>query len=142
MHMGVWIQSHKLLLGWLGTMSMFTFLGTLFVVPWLVVRIPSDYFVYRRRQRQRHAIVHIMVIMGKNFVGCVFLLSGVLMLVLPGQGLLTIFVGLMLLDFPGKYRVERHAVSYEPILRSINWFRQRVGRDPLLLDGRRDIHDL
>jgi len=54
-----------------------------------------------------------------------------LMLVLPGQGLLTIFVGLMLLDFPGKYQVERRAVSYKPILRSINWLRQRVGRDPL-----------
>jgi hypothetical protein len=135
--MGVWIQSHRVLLGWLGGISLLTFLGTLIVVPWLVVRIPPDYFIHQRRQRrQRHPVMHVMIAIAKNTLGCVFLLTGVLMLVLPGQGLLTLFVGVMLLDFPGKFRVERRVVSYGPVLHSINWLRQRAGRDPLLVKGR------
>ena len=133
--MGAWIQGHKVLLGWLGVLSVLTFLGTLVIVPWLVVRIPSDYFIYPKRHRQRrHPIVQAMLLMAKNIMGCVFLLAGTLMLLLPGQGLLTIFVGLMLLDFPGKYRVERRAVAYRPILRSINWLREHTGREPLRVE--------
>ena len=82
---------------------MLTFLRTLMLAPWLVVHIASDYFVHHKRHRQqRHLVVNIMIMLTKNIMGCVFLLSGILMLVLPGQGLLTIFAGLMLLDFPGK----------------------------------------
>ena len=138
--MGTWIQSHRVLLGWLGGISLLTFLGTLIVVPWLVVRIPSDYFIHRKRRRQqRHPVVKIMIVIAKNSMGCVFLITGVCMLVLPGQGLLTMFVGVMLLDFPGKYQVERRAVSCRPVLRSVNWLRQRTGRDPLLVK-RRNSH--
>ena len=135
--MGVWIQSHRVLLGWLGGISLLTFLGTLIVVPWLVVRIPSDYFIHERRQRQqRHPVAQIMIVIAKNAMGYVFLITGVLMLVLPGQGLLTMFVGVTLLDFPGKYQVEQRIVSYGPVLRSINWLRQRAGRGPLIMKGR------
>jgi hypothetical protein len=137
MHMGAWIQDHRVLLGWLGVTSILTFLGTLVIVPWLVVRIPSDYFIHQKRQhQQRHPVVKIMIVIAKNSMGYVFLITGVCMLVLPGQGLLTMFVGVMLLDFPGKYQVERRAVSCRPVLRSVNWLRQRAGRDPLLVKGR------
>lgn len=130
--MGAWIQSHRLLLSWLGAVSLLTFLSTVIVVPWLVVRIPADYFIHPKRQRQRrHPGLQIVMILAKNTMGCIFLIAGALMLVLPGQGLLTICVGIMLLDFPGKYQVERRAVSYGPVLRSINWLRQRAGRAPI-----------
>lgn len=134
MLMGAWIQDHRVLLGWLGLVSLLTFLGTLVIVPLLVLRIPSDYFIHQKRQHQQsHPVMHIMMVIAKNSMGCVFLLSGTLMLVLPGQGLLTLFVGLMLLDFPGKYQVEQRVVSCRPVLRSANWLRQRAGRDPLLM---------
>jgi hypothetical protein len=133
-HMGAWIQDHRVLLGWLGGISLLTFLGTLIVVPWLVVRIPSDYFIPRRRQRlQQHTLVQFILIAAKNILGYVFLIAGALMLVLPGQGLMTLFIGITLLDLPGKYRVERRIASYRPVLHSINWLRQRSGRAPLIM---------
>jgi len=55
------------------------------------------------------------------------------MLVLPGQGLLTMFISLMLLDFPGKRRLEQSIVRRPIILRSINWLRERHHRPPLEL---------
>ena len=36
------------------------------------------------------------------------ILGGILMLVLPGQGLFTIIIGLMLSNYPGKYSIEKN----------------------------------
>ena len=56
---------------------------------------------------------------------------GIAMLVLPGQGLLTIVVGIVLLNFPGKYRLERWLATRSPVWRSLNWLRRRAGRPEL-----------
>ena len=55
----------------------------------------------------------------------------------PGQGMLTILIGLMLLDVPGKRRLERRIVGRRRILQAINRLRKRFGRPPLVLGGRR-----
>jgi hypothetical protein len=60
-----------------------------------------------------------------------FIAAGIAMLVLPGQGLLTILIGFLMLDFPGKYRVEKWLVSRRRLLGAINWLRRRAGRVPL-----------
>jgi len=132
------LLSSKAILWWLAAASVLTFVGTLILVPWIVVRIPADYFAHGRRlgprQDDRHPLVRKAVLVGKNLLGCVFILVGAAMLVLPGQGLLTIFVGIMLLNFPGKYRLERWLASRPPVLRSINWLRRRAGRAPMVLE--------
>ena len=74
------------------------------------------------------------MIIGKNLIGYVFVVAGIIMLMLPGQGILTIVIGITLLDFPGKYRLERWVVSRRPVLRSINWVRRRAKRGPLVID--------
>ncbi|HYG08570.1 MAG TPA: hypothetical protein VD835_01220, partial [Pyrinomonadaceae bacterium] len=63
-------------------------------------------------------------------------LFGVLMSLpgVPGQGVLTILMGVMLLDFPGKRRLELKLVSRPNVLRAINRIRQRFDRPPLQLD--------
>ena len=75
-----------------------------------------------------------LVLLAKNLLGVVFVLMGIAMLVLPGQGLLSIFVGVMLLNFPGKYRFERWLIKKPSVLRSINWLRRKSRRPPLVLD--------
>ena len=64
-------------------------------------------------------------------MGMVLLVAGILMLVLPGQGLFTMIVGLMMMNFPGKYKFERWLVERGPVLKSINWLRARAGHSPL-----------
>lgn len=118
--------------------SIITFVSTLIVVPKLVVRIPSDYFSHRERNRMtcydQHPVVQGILLVGKNILGYIFIMVGIVMLFIPGQGMLTIVVGIMLLNFPGKYRLERWLVIRRPVLRSINWLRRRSNRDPLILD--------
>ena len=53
------------------------------------------------------------------------------MLFLPGQGLLTMLMGIVLMDFPGKFRLERHLVSRPPVFAAINWIRTQRSAPPL-----------
>ena len=133
-----WILAHETALWWLAAASIVTFVGTLIAVPWLVVRIPSDYFTYGKRHKtlwaDQHPVVRAVLLIGKNMLGGVFVTTGIVMLVLPGQGLLTITIGVMLLDFPGKYRLDRWFATRRPALRSINWIRRRAERTPLVFD--------
>ena len=133
-----WIQTHEVILGSLVAASIIAFAVTLIAVPLLVVRIPSDYFTHGRRHKKlwagHHPVVRGVSLIGKNLLGYVFVIAGTAMLVLPGQGMITILVGIMLLDFPGKYRLERWVVARPALLRCINWLRQRAKRSPLVLE--------
>jgi hypothetical protein len=136
-----WIQIHEVGLLWLTAISVLTFVGSLIVVPFLVVRIPADYFARKEEHGKSwanyHPVVRGMLLTGKNLLGYALIAAGLVMLVLPGQGMLTILIGILLVDFPGKYRLERWVVTRGPVLQSINWLRQRAGRAQLVL-GRDD----
>jgi hypothetical protein len=133
----VWVQEHGALLGWLGMASVLMFVGSLVVLPWLVIRIPTDYFVHRRhwadRWEIRHPLLRLTVLVVKNMIGVVLVLAGVAMLVLPGQGILTILIGLMCLDFPGKYALEQYIARQRPVIGALNWIRLKAHRPPLEL---------
>jgi hypothetical protein len=133
-----WIQGNEAVLWWLAASSAFTFVASLVVVPWLVVRIPCDYFAPGATRRlpwaDRHPMVRLAFTIGKNVLGGVFVAGGLLMLVLPGQGILTIVIGITLLDFPGKQGVLRWLVMHPPVLQSLNWLRRRAGRAPLIVE--------
>lgn len=134
-----WLRSNEAVLGWLAAASAATFVGSLVAVPWLVVRIPADYFArghYRRLPwANRHPVVRALLHVGKNLIGGLFIVAGIAMLVLPGQGILTIVIGILLLDFPGKRELERRIVARPAILHSINWLRRRGGKPPLVVTG-------
>jgi hypothetical protein len=123
------------LVWWLVASSVVMFVASLMIVPWMIVWIPPDYFAHRRRHpapwKDQHPVVRAILFGLKNLLGALFIILGVLLLVLPGQGLLTILVGIVLLDFPGKYRLERYIITRGPVLRSINWLRERKGHPPL-----------
>lgn len=123
----------------LGLASLVSFIGSLILIPWLVLRIPVDYFCGEYRHRlpwaEQHPIIRWLLLILKNLLGLVLLLMGIAMLVLPGQGLLTILIALVLLNFPGKYRLERRIVMMPSVRNGVNWLRQRAGREPLRFDG-------
>ena len=118
---------------WVATASAIVFAASLVAVPWLIVRLPVDYFNHDRRiavrpQTRAAVYYHCLLVMLKNIAGAAFLTMGIAMLVLPGQGLLTIFIGVSLIDFPGKYQLQRRLVSSPFILRPLNWIRRRGGK--------------
>ena len=106
-------------LEWLAVLSVIMFVGTLAVLPFLVVRIPYDYFTNKKRHHlrfaDRHPAIRVTFLVLKNLLGAVFIAAGIAMCVLPGQGILTIVIGLTLVDFPGKFLLE--ALADSPPLR-------------------------
>jgi hypothetical protein len=103
-------------------------------VPWVVTRLPANYFSSDRRHTWRESdgepLFAVMVGFLKNVVGAVLVILGLVMLVTPGQGLLTLLAGLLLMNFPGKYRLERWLVMRPGVLRALNWLRARQGQAP------------
>ena len=120
-------------LPWVFFGSIAMFVGTLIGLPIVVARLPVDFFEHEHREpfRHEHPVIHIVLVVLKNLVGAVFLLAGVAMLVLPGQGLLTILLGLALIDFPGKHRFEHWLLARTTIRRGLQWIRRRARREPL-----------
>ena len=116
---------------WMAVASTFVFVLSLVTVPWIIVRLPANYFNHRHRVVSRpsgHSAAYYSLIVIKNLAGAVFVVMGIAMLVLPGQGLLTILIGVSLINFPGKYRLERYLVSRQFILSALNWVRERAGK--------------
>ncbi len=127
------LDQNEALLAAVGLLSLVCFVGTLLLVPYVIWRLPSDYFQRERRPRQRpRSPGWWLVMVAKNLLGLLALIFGVAMLVLPGQGLLTILIGLVLIDFPGKYRLERWLVSRRRLQSAVNWIRAKRKLPPLL----------
>jgi hypothetical protein len=116
-------------------LSVLVSVGGLAVVGFLLVRLPADYFCDSSSRDfwiDRHPVIRRTGLIVKNLFGAVLVALGVLLSLpgVPGPGLLTILIGVMLLDFPGKRRLERWLIGLPTILRTINRFRRRYGKPP------------
>jgi uncharacterized membrane protein SpoIIM required for sporulation len=103
-------------------------------IPYLIVRLPADFYVENDHPRhlfQDRPLLRILFLTVKNAIGAVLAVAGILMLVLPGQGILTILAALARLNFPGKRKMEMRILHRPAILKSVNWLRKRAGREPL-----------
>ena len=119
---------------WGTALSGFAFVATIIGVPWVVARLPSDYFNQPNRSvwRELNSEPFYALVLGglKNLLGAVLLLLGAIMLVTPGQGLLTLIAGMLLINFPGKFQLERWIVGRPGVMRGLNWLRNRHGEPP------------
>jgi hypothetical protein len=130
-----WLREHQQMLTWAGGLSVLLLVGSLLIVGVLLVRMPADYFSRDDEAFEpEQPVLRLVVRLIKNAIGVVLLVAGLAMLVLPGQGLLTILVALMLLRFPGKQRLQRWVLSREPVREAVDGLRARFGRPPLDLD--------
>jgi len=121
---------------WLVAGSLLTIAIGIFIGPWLILRLPADYFTWRRRRAMRatrqHPAVHLLLTTAKNVVGAILVVAGICLFFLPGQGIITLLAGLIVMNYPGKFRLERWLVSRPRVLPALNWLRHRYGRDLLL----------
>jgi uncharacterized membrane protein SpoIIM required for sporulation len=118
----------------LGFASAATLILSILLIPVLIVQLPADFYAernHRRRVFQDTPVLRFVFLAVKNTLGAFLLVARILMLVLPGQGILTILAALTLLDFPGKRRLELRILHMPALLKGINGLRRRAGRKPL-----------
>nr|WP_297348583.1 PGPGW domain-containing protein [uncultured Glaciecola sp.] len=120
--------------GLLVTASLLTALLTLALVPILITNIPADYFICEKPMKisKYHPIINLLLKAAKNLLGAVFLCVGFILLFLPGQGLVMILAGLLIMNYPGKYAIERWLILKLGVLPAMNTLRIRYGKPPLI----------
>lgn len=130
-----WFSDHPEVLIWLGGSSLIIFIFSLLGISWLVAQIPEDYFLPEKRHpslwKVKAPILRLIILIIKNILGAFLIIGGFMMLVLPGQGLLTIVTGFLFVDYPGKFKLERRMVAHPAIFNSLNWIRAKSNKAPL-----------
>jgi len=100
-----------------------------------LLTIPADYFTQEHRPLERwrdvHPVLRRALIIGKNLLGAMLVVAGVVMLFTPGQGALALLLGVSLLDIPGKRAIERRIVERPSVLKLVNSMRAKANRPPL-----------
>jgi hypothetical protein len=72
----------------------------------------------------------------KNVLGVFLIILGLILSLpgVPGQGILTILLGLIMLDIPGKRPLEARIIQRPTVLAAVNSLRARYGKPPLIMD--------
>ena len=135
-----WIEAHSiLLLSGLGVLGLATFVGSLIALPILIARLPVDHFISDRTRvrpwRSLHPVRSTVLVCLRNLLGMILIVGGVLMLVLPGQGILTIVIGLLMIDAPKKRAFQAWLLAWKPVNRGINWMRRKANQPEFMLSA-------
>lgn len=117
-----------------------SFVVNLAIVSFILVKLPADHFSKNHKSKfweGSNPLLRWAAIIGKNIAGVLLVALGVVLSLpgIPGQGLLTVLLGVMLLDFPGRQRLEQKLLSRPSIVNAINSLRGRFGKPPLELNG-------
>ena len=111
--------------------SLGMFLGSLVAVPLFLVKIPDDYFT-RPRAPSPFPLRVLRITIGVGLI-----IVGIIMLLLPGQGVLTILVGLGILEAPLKDRIIARILRNPTVHVAVDKLRRKAGKGSLLIPGQR-----
>ncbi len=120
---------------WIAGGSIAMFFGSIAIAWVLIVKMPTDFLTRDHRVPSafatRHPIVRLTWRVVRNLIGLVFVTTGVVMLFTPGQGILFIFLGATMVDFPRKQQVIRRMMGRRGVLKVINRIRRKAGKPEL-----------
>ena len=117
------------------SVSVASFIVSVLFCTLVIAYLPSDYFLPKRRLKHiRHPILRIGFKCLKNLFAVILVIVGIIQIPLPGQGVLTILIGIIISDIPGKRKLERRIISSSVVLATANSIRSRFKRPMLMLD--------
>jgi hypothetical protein len=131
------------LLWFLGVFSAVSFVGSIIAIPIVVARLPVDHFVapHAAADWVASSVARRLWLVLKNLLGILLITGGILMLILPGQGVLTILLGVAVMDLPGKWKLMRALARRPQVMKALNWMRERAEKPPLIPPPRKgDTH--
>jgi hypothetical protein len=105
----------------------------------VMVKIPENYFSSHYVQDFLPGspwIVRWGAVIAKNVFGIFLIGLGIILSLpgVPGQGILTILLGLIMMDIPGKRPLEAWIIKRPAVLSAVNNFRARYNKPPLVMD--------
>ena len=133
-----WISKDTLL--WVSTFSGVALLALAIVIPWLIVRMPEDYFSNPQRYNwlgRKPPMIRIPIRILKNVLAFALVILGVVMFLTPASGLFPILLGVALADVPGKSKLQRWILGRKTIRKSMNWLRRKFHQKPVQMPARK-----
>ena len=124
-----------------------TFIGSTVLGAWLLIKLPATYFCDaspRSFWSERPPVLRWTGLLLKNLLGVLLVVLGGIMVFpgIPGPGVLMLLLGVMLLDFPGKRRLEQWLIRRPTVLSAMNRLRQRYGKPPLVVECSRTSEEV
>lgn len=111
----------------LSAASIVGFAGSLVGLPRALSALPEDYLTTddlpERPMGRWIAQTTLAIVLG---------IAGAAMLVLPGQGVLTLVLAVLVSPWRGKKRIARWIFTHDPVFRAVNDLRLRRGVPPLI----------
>jgi hypothetical protein len=109
------------------------------LVSFALIKLPANYFHSSHARafwEDKSRAMRWSGVILKNLVGLVLIGLGIIMSLpgIPGPGILTILLGLVMMDIPGKRPLETRLVKRPSVLQAINRLRARFDKPPLVLD--------
>lgn len=119
-------------------LSVIASVGGVVVIGVVLVKLPASYFgdaTVHQPSSKTHPLARWTAVFLKNLLGAALVVLGLVMSVpgIPGPGIITILLGLMLLDFADKRRWASWVISRPPILRMANGLRRKYGKPPFVM---------
>ncbi len=107
------------------------FIISLFLIPYLLGLMPLNYFLKNSENKLKiRRPFNLMKLILKTLTGFILLIIGIIMLVTPGQGLISILLGLFLMEFPGKRQLELKLINHNLTFKTLNWLRSKANKPP------------
>jgi len=138
------LQQYWASVTWLQIIAVIGVIAVTFVVSYVavsivLVKLPANYFhsdYEHHLMPNGNRVLRSIVIGLKNVLGVVLILTGIVLSLpgVPGPGLLTIFIGVMLTDIPGKRTLEAKMIGRPAVLSAVNKLRARYDKPPFLLE--------
>lgn len=126
-----YIDKYQYIFMWIGIISLIMFIASLFIIPFILKKMPDDYFINEKYHHiTLESATEILIFILKNILGVLLILAGIIMLFTPGQGIISIIIGLFLMQFKGKYALENKLIQNDLTFNGLNWIREKSQTPP------------
>ncbi len=127
-----WLAQHSGTLTVVAALSFVLLLASLLATPWVLAKLPENYFVLPPKQTPNSA-GRVLLSAVKTLLGLLMIITGIIMFITPGPGLVCLVLGIILCDFPGKQTLLKRLVRQPNVFSTLNWVRAKASKPPFLL---------
>ncbi len=127
-----WLKTYGLLLTIISVASL---VGSILFCTLAIAYLPFDYFLFKEREsRIKQPVLRVVLKCLKNLLAILLIIVGIIMFLTPGQGVLTVLIGIIISDIPGKRRLEHRIIRSGTVLSAANFIRSRFKRPLFVIE--------
>jgi len=130
--LATWLSQNTSILAALAAFSFLLLTTSLLATPWVLARLPANYFSKPPSVKPRSARRLCKSVI-KTILGGLMILTGLAMMITPGPGLVCLVLGMALCEFPGKHRLLKSVIRRPSVFSTLNWLRRKARKPPFVL---------